>query len=409
MIIGRRVMNQRHRDKKYFIVGSGVTGQSFRSYLTAQDQCYESVTFGDYHIEEGLSSAMTEGIVAITPSLPPKWKEIFEQRGIEYLCDVDLFFSQVKTQNIILVTGTNGKTTTVELLAYFLKQLLPKTQTIHVGGNIGTPLLSLLSLVKPDDYVVIELSSYQLFWTQQKKSVKSLLGIITSFDEDHLQWHGSKEHYRQCKEKIIDLSLQTLVAGKAASLFANVCAVETRIKHQFLPPALLLNLDTVYAALNALGFSKQLVKKISLDSFVLSPARGQVLRQGRLRLVNDAKATNIEAVLALFETYCHKKEVLWILGGDFKGQELNRLKRFLSYPSVTLAFFGPQRQRLHSLGLKSRYEASLFQDLISLLLDDCQQGLYQTLVLSPGGTSFPEFSGYLALGRAFEEVASSTL
>lgn len=106
-----------------------------------------------------------------------------------------IFFEEVKTKNIIGVTGTKGKGTTATLIHLMLKAAGLNS---HLGGNIGTSVLDLLSEVKLNDWVVLELSSFQLFYFPYSPHISICLKIVP----EHLDWHPSLEDYIEAKANI---------------------------------------------------------------------------------------------------------------------------------------------------------------------------------------------------------------
>src|SRR3990167_2362310 len=115
-----------------------------------------------------------------------------------------VFFEEVKTKNIIGVTGTKGKGTTATLIHLMLEQALrqssgPSAGTkSYLGGNIGTSVLDFIGSVQPNDYVVLELSSFQLFYFPYSPHISICLKIVP----EHLDWHPSLEDYIEAKANI---------------------------------------------------------------------------------------------------------------------------------------------------------------------------------------------------------------
>ncbi len=107
----------------------------------------------------------------------------------------DIFFEQSPTKNIIGVTGSKGKGTTSTLIA---KILQASGKTVHLGGNIGTPILDLLPDIKPDDWLVWELANFQL----KTASYSPHIGVCLMITEEHLDWHPNMTDYLKAKSNL---------------------------------------------------------------------------------------------------------------------------------------------------------------------------------------------------------------
>ena len=128
----------------------------------------------------------------IRPDLPAFLKA--QEKGSVLTSEMEVFFD-VAPCPIIAVTGSDGKTTTTTLIAELLKGA---GYTVHVGGNIGTPLLAQASEMKPSDYAVLELSSFQLMTLRKSPHI----AVVTNLSPNHLDVHTSMDEYRQAKENL---------------------------------------------------------------------------------------------------------------------------------------------------------------------------------------------------------------
>ena len=144
------------------------------------------------HYLDGLDQDVIFRSPGIRPDIPPFLGAI--QQGSVLTSEMEAFF-QVCPCKIIAVTGSDGKTTTTSLIAEMLKNA---GYTVHVGGNIGKPLLSEADRMGKDDVAVLELSSFQLMTLQASPDI----AVFTNLSPNHLDVHTSMEEYAQAKENI---------------------------------------------------------------------------------------------------------------------------------------------------------------------------------------------------------------
>ena len=196
------------------VLGAGVTGDSVVRFL----QSRESRTFlvdenkdlsGTSNFEEIDLNSVTLGVVS------PGWKfdhpyvSKCRESGIELISEIDLAW-RVKSelnpsQKWLALTGTNGKTTTVQMAE---AMLLKGGRRARACGNVGNPVID-LAFDTETEILVLELSSFQLAWSQEARFLTS--GILNIAD-DHIDWHGSFENYAAAKLSIAGLS-ETIIAN----------------------------------------------------------------------------------------------------------------------------------------------------------------------------------------------------
>ncbi|MBW2545577.1 MAG: UDP-N-acetylmuramoyl-L-alanine--D-glutamate ligase, partial [Deltaproteobacteria bacterium] len=136
-------------------------------------------------------------MIVPSPGVPPFNTLLVEglKRGIPILGEMELACRYLK-KPAIAITGTNGKTTTTSLLGEILAHC---GKRVFVGGNIGNPLIAYVNGGQEDDYVVLEVSSFQLQWV---RNFHPFIAMLLNVSCDHLDYHGSFEEYRSVKERI---------------------------------------------------------------------------------------------------------------------------------------------------------------------------------------------------------------
>ena len=198
---------------KSLILGYGNTGQSVKKYFDNISRDYfihddnldllkdigEEIVFKDSHLEQ------VDEIV-VSPGIKPDHKLLKEFPENKVITDIDLFSNEFKG-TFIGVTGTNGKTTFVNLLSNFLNE--NGIESIACG-NVGVSPLEFESNQKI--YAIVELSSFQLFYS---KNLKIDFGVFLNFHSDHLDWHKDLEEYKSSKMKLLSFleSKNNLIIG----------------------------------------------------------------------------------------------------------------------------------------------------------------------------------------------------
>lgn len=148
------------------------------------------------HVGEGYLDGVEADVVFRTPGMHPNIPVLckLRERGAAITSEMEVFFS-VCPCRIIAVTGSDGKTTTTTLIAEMLKQA---GKTVWLGGNIGTPLLPLAKQMQPEDFAVVELSSFQLMTMTQSADI----AVVTNLAPNHLDMHKDMAEYVASKENV---------------------------------------------------------------------------------------------------------------------------------------------------------------------------------------------------------------
>ena len=201
------------RDKKIAVLGLGVSNRPLVRLLlefgcdvtgcdkTPREKLDEEVLLLEregcrLRVGEGYLDGVEADVVFRTPGMHPGNPaiEALRRRGAEITSEMEVFF-EVAPCFFVAVTGSDGKTTTTTLIAEMLKA---EGKTVWLGGNIGTPLLPLCRQMKPEDYAVVELSSFQLM--DMKRSPQR--AVVTNLAPNHLDVHRDMEEYVQAKKNI---------------------------------------------------------------------------------------------------------------------------------------------------------------------------------------------------------------
>ena len=308
----------------------------------------------------------------------------------------------------IWISGTNGKTTTTQMLTHLLK-----SKGAQSGGNIGTPLAKLDSNAP---IWVLETSSFTLHYTNYAVPNIYLLLPITP---DHLDWHGGSENYiadklkplKYMKEGELALVPKGLPLPKSSAWiveyetiadleeFFNIEASKIRFKGAFLLDAML-----------ALSVTKALFEEVDyklINSFNIGEHRQEELKDAIGRVwVNDSKATNTDASLEAIKVYQDKKIHL-ILGGDDKGVDLSDFFKELKNYNLEIYAIGSNAQKIANLAKDSNIVCTKCNFLDKALSEiDKKHTLDTVALLAPAASSLDQFSSYAKRGSDFKEFVA---
>ncbi len=345
-----------------------------------------------------------------SPGIPPEHPLI--QKAEHLISEYDLFlgkntpFFQEKLPLNIWISGTNGKTTTTQMLQHLLSE-----KGALAGGNIGTPLAD-LDINAP--LWILETSSFTLHYTNEASPNIYLLLPIAP---DHLSWHGSYEEYYKAKLK----PLKTMKEGEVAIIPKAYADVETDAfviayddeadlaeRFGIDPQKVKFKGAFLMDALIAMAVEKVLYDTVDyekMNRFELDPHRQEELHDSLGRLwVNDTKATNIDATLAALERY-KAQHIHLILGGDDKGVALEPLFEALKDYDLQLYTLGSNEEKLNKLS-KNHNITYTPSETIEQAVENIAKNLKQEEValLSPAASSLDQFPSYAVRGERFKDA-----
>jgi UDP-N-acetylmuramoylalanine--D-glutamate ligase len=351
----------------------------------------------------------------------------------------------------LVVTGTNGKTTTTSMLH---AMLVAAGRRALLCGNIGDPVLDVLD--KPAELLAVELSSFQLHWAP---SLRPEAGVVLNVAEDHLDWHGTMDAYARDKARVLDgrVAVVGLDDPLAAGLLSTAAA-PVRVGFRLGEPARgELGVREGMLVDNAFGEQLGLAEAASipvagpvgvLDALAAAALARAVdvppdavadalagFRVGRHRAevvgvvdgvtyVDDSKATNPHAAQASITAY---PRVVWIAGGLLKGASVDELAAAVANRLVGAVLIGRDRTLIRDAlsrhapdvpvvelvtgedsGVQGEIEDSVTRLMTAVV--DAARGLAgpgDTVLLAPAGASFDQFSGYGQRGDAFASAVAA--
>jgi len=360
-------------------------------------------------------------VIVLSPGIPSKLPILEEakQRGIRVLSEIDFALTLLGNRTVIAVTGTNGKSSTVEVIGKILQSLGRKA---WVAGNIGTPLISVIDEIVESDTLVLEISSYQL---EQSRSFRPQIGVLLNLSPDHIRRHGDMRAYANAKGKLFVNQKSGDVAilpSTLASQFkhGNGCRVFYDEGFERLPTSMEMllphersNLLAALAACAALlpEFDvSDVPMDVVLKAFRL-PHRMETLGSvGGVRVINDSKSTNAGSAIAAMRSV--DSPVVLLLGGRYKGAGYEFLiDEIVASDTREVILFGEAAdalrhvfERSSRVGFAPLSEATMGEAVARGLLA-AQPG--DVLLLSPACSSFDAFADYVERGEAFAHLIRS--
>ena len=330
------------------------------------------------------------------------------------ITDIDIFYLYNYKFKSIVVTGTNGKSTTCKLLAHLLQKNKYKCV---LGGNIGTPILNLKNF--NNSFVIVEASSFQL---SHSKFIRPDFALFLNFSNDHLDWHGSRNKYLNSKLKIFRLQkkknfaiisknlkkvfIKNKFSGKL--LFPKIKdyrKIKEKIKNDYLISNINEgNMSFVYTFSKLLKISEKSFFK-SMKSFKGLPHRFEIfLKRENIKFINDSKATSFTAAESAL---CSLKNVYWILGGLPKRNDKLKLSKIKK--SIIKCYLIGKNINFFKNQIKGRIDFSITKNLKNSIIKiskdiHLQQHTSKYVLLSPGAASFDQFENFEKRGEEFKRL-----
>ncbi len=381
-------------------------------------------------------------------------------RGIPVWVDIDLAWrlrdKVGEPAEWVCVTGTNGKTTTVQLTTSILREAGLRAESC---GNIGTPILDCIRAPEGFDVLVVELSSFQLHYLGE---IWPYASAVLNIDHDHLDWHGGFEAYRLAKGKVYqntkvacvynvgDTQTEQLVAdaevvegaraigftvgapslsqlGFVSDILCDRAFIEERRDQAqelatlddiaqigVITPHLLSNVAAASALARSFGIPADSVRS-GIRNFRLDRHRIEVVfEHNDVTWIDDSKATNPHAAAASLASF---ESIVWVVGGLLKGVDVAPLVAKYAHRLRGVIVIGKERElvldalraeapNVPVIEITTEHNDEVMPQVASGALAFAQAG--DVVLLAPAAASMDQFKDYADRGFKFAEAAKAS-
>ncbi|MFP4135617.1 MAG: Mur ligase family protein [Candidatus Acetothermia bacterium] len=409
------------------VVGAGVTGRAVVEYLDrtevslfVTDQGEINRETRDYFLKGGIDfeegghtdRALDSDCLIVSPGVPPE-SELMRKaraRGLRIMGEIELGCRLSPSKTTVAVTGTNGKTTTVELI----ETLLNLSGRRALGcGNTGDPFIGAIPDLSPSTIPVVEVSSYQLQYTSD---FSPDVAVLLNIEPDHLKRHGTFNNYREAKLNLFrnqgardyavvkeGLHVENLPGGATVRKFERKA-----LQGIELPPHQEENLGAAITAAECV-VGDDLPSAINPEKITETidiPHRLEPISViGGKEVINDSKATNPSATIAALDSFTRPIHLL--LGGKKKNAGYDALAKKMSGAPVEKAYlFGDARTGLGEILSEHGYETFTsypsMEKAVVEALGNSRKG--EVVLFSPACSSFDQFSSFRERGTEFTRI-----
>ncbi len=367
-------------------------------------------------------------LAVLSPGIDPKCALVQNLllRGIPIIAEIELAYDNSSTP-VIGITGTNGKTTTTELVAAMLTSA--GTRTV-AGGNIGKPYSEIVSEGLPLDVITLEVSSFQL---ERIQKFRPAISVWLNLTPDHLDRYDSSEDYRAAKLRIFENQLAedwavvnfrdslSPLTAKRITFSAYEVGADLHLRGDIIhykdqplldPRETHLrgnhNTENLMAALGV-GLARGLTAdqmRPALRDYRPQPHRCEVVRQlDGVTYVNDSKATNLDALAKALTS--ETQPVILIAGGKDKGFEFDTLAEMVGEKARWVVLIGEMAERIAAVWQEhvpcERVEN--LQEAVRVAWSLARPG--EVVLFSPGTSSFDMFKSYADRGNQFRTLVNA--
>ena len=415
------VQSSKHKELSFLVYGLGLSGESVINFF--KNNGIKNFKVWDdnkknlhkkYRSKNLFHTLNQVNYIVLSPGISLVKNKKLRKFKKKIITDIDLFYLYHSKFKSIVVTGTNGKSTTCKLLAHLLQKNKFKCS---LGGNIGMPILNLKNF--KNGFVIIEASSFQL---SHSKFICPNYALLLNFSNDHLDWHGSKKKYLNSKLKIFNLQKEKNYAIISQNLkkkfiknkfsgkllfpkIKNYRKIKDKIKNDYLTSNINEeNMSFVYTLSKLLKISEKSFFR-AMKSFKGLSHRFEIfLKRENITFINDSKATSFTAAESALISL---KNVYWILGGLPKRNDKLKLSKIKK--NIIKCYLIGKNINFFRNQIKGRIDFSVTKNLkrsiIKISKDiNLKKHTNKSILLSPGAASFDQFENFEKRGEEFKRL-----
>ncbi len=377
-------------------------------------------------------------MIVVSPGVPVDVPQLEQARaqGVPVIGEIELA-SRFLKGHIVAITGSNGKTTTTALAGEVIGW---GGYEVQVGGNIGTPAISLVADSTSDTYNVLEVSSFQM---ETIETFRPEVAVVLNISPDHLDRHRTLKAYVDAKARIFENQKESDYAVLNADdptcreladrARARTCWFSRKgeIKHgayaeegkiywrdqgerqeimatSAIPLKGAHNLENVLAAVcvgRIVGVEKHRVAKAVAEFKAVEHRLEYVATIGGVEYYNDSKATNVDATIKALESFAGGIHI--ILGGKDKGSDYSVLSALLKERARRVYTIGAAAEKIeaHIRGSAEVLRAETLENAVRRAAESAVPG--EIVLLAPACASFDQFQNYEHRGRIFKEAVAA--
>lgn len=374
-------------------------------------------------------------VVITSPGIPPHSEIIqrIKKHNIPVISELELAYRECDIP-FIIITGTNGKTTTTALTEH----ILAKTLKAKACGNIGQPPCNIAD--ENLDYFVCEASSYQL---EMSPSLKPFISVWTNFTPDHIDWHQGLENYFKAKakvfkepqapkysvlnakdEKLMEFSQQAdgEIFYFAGNIGNNCCYIENNeivykkdgnsesiIKLADCPLIGEHNYQNIMCAIicaKLTGIENNIIKQAIMEFKAPAHRLEKITQKGGITFYNDSKATNPEAAIVAIDSF-NDTDVVLIAGGRDKNTDLTEFCESVKKHIKTVILIGEATDRFEQNLKANGFTNIIKEETMQSAIDKGIELNPDVVLLSPACASFDMFTSYENRGEVFRDYVLS--
>ena len=408
------------KNKSFAVYGLGLTGKSVINFLK-KNNVNKILSWDDNlnnsNLKQKNKFKFSLGIVdyiVVSPGInikKTKFEKILLKNKNKIITDLDLFFLKNEIKKSIIITGTNGKSTTCFLVHHVLKKNKIKNK---LAGNIGKPILDIK--FKKKEIYVIEASSFQL---EYSKFIKPYCAAILNISQDHLDWHGSKKNYINSKIKIFknqtkkdiamldDKNLKNIYKNSnflGRLKFIGSCPIKLDdTKNNYLKlETNRNNIKFAYFITKLFNISKKAFLKSLISFKGLSHRHEIFLKLGNCTFINDSKATSFESTEKALKS---NNNIVWITGGQPKKNDKIQVNEFKH--KIIKTYIIGKHSNFFAKQLRKKIKFEVVKNLkfaVQKIFKSFKRSKNQTILFSPASASYDQYKNFVDRGDKFKNL-----